>query len=139
MPDIGDYKGVPVIEVLVKDGDSVEKDAPLMVLESDKATMEVPSPAAGVVRGLRSSRPTTRFRRAIWFANWKPPVQRPPQAPSPQRARQLRRKSTVKPAEKAPLMVDAALKCCRCSRADEHEGRRLCWSGHTQVRTRTRR
>jgi len=49
VPDIGDYKGVPVIEVLVKDGDSVEKDAPLMVLESDKATMEVPSPVAGVV------------------------------------------------------------------------------------------
>lgn len=53
VPDIGDYKGVPVIEVLVKDGDSVEKDAPLMVLESDKATMEVPAPAAGVVRGFK--------------------------------------------------------------------------------------
>lgn len=53
VPDIGDYKGVPVIEVLVKDGDSVEKDAPLMVLESDKATMEVPSPAAGVVRNFK--------------------------------------------------------------------------------------
>ncbi len=53
VPDIGDYQGVPVIEVLVKDGDRVEKDAPLIVLESDKATMEVPSPAAGVVRGLK--------------------------------------------------------------------------------------
>ena len=53
VPDIGDYKGVPVIEVLVKDGDRVEKDAPLIVLESDKATMEVPAPAAGIVRNLR--------------------------------------------------------------------------------------
>jgi pyruvate dehydrogenase E2 component (dihydrolipoamide acetyltransferase) len=53
VPDIGDYKGVPVIEVLVKDGDTVAKDAPLVVLESDKATMEVPAPAAGVVRGLK--------------------------------------------------------------------------------------
>jgi pyruvate dehydrogenase E2 component (dihydrolipoamide acetyltransferase) len=53
VPDIGDYKDVPVIEVLVKDGDAVEKDATLLVLESDKATLEVPSPAAGVVRGLK--------------------------------------------------------------------------------------
>jgi pyruvate dehydrogenase E2 component (dihydrolipoamide acetyltransferase) len=53
IPDIGDYQGVPVIEVLVKDGDRVEKDAPLVVLESEKATMEVPSPAAGTVQGLK--------------------------------------------------------------------------------------
>src|SRR5689334_20506557 len=53
VPDIGDYQGVPVIEVLVKDGDRVEKDAPLIVLESDKATMEVPAPSAGVVRGMK--------------------------------------------------------------------------------------
>jgi pyruvate dehydrogenase E2 component (dihydrolipoamide acetyltransferase) len=52
VPDIGDYKDVPVIEVLVKDGDAVDKDAPLIVLESEKATMEVPSPAAGTVRGV---------------------------------------------------------------------------------------
>jgi pyruvate dehydrogenase E2 component (dihydrolipoamide acetyltransferase) len=53
IPDIGDYSGVPVIDVLVADGDAVEKDQPLLVLESDKATMEVPSPAAGTVRGFR--------------------------------------------------------------------------------------
>ena len=53
VPDIGDYHDVPVIEVLVKDGDTVEKDAPLIVLESEKATMEVPSPAAGTIRGLQ--------------------------------------------------------------------------------------
>ena len=53
VPDIGDYADVPVIEVLVKDGDAVEKDTPLIVLESEKATMEVPAPAAGTVRGLK--------------------------------------------------------------------------------------
>jgi pyruvate dehydrogenase E2 component (dihydrolipoamide acetyltransferase) len=52
VPDIGDFKSVPVIEVLVSLGDTVAKDAPLIVLETDKATMEVPSPLAGVVRRL---------------------------------------------------------------------------------------
>ena len=53
IPDIGDYHDVPVIELLVKDGDSIDKDAPLLVLESDKATLEVPAPASGVVQGLK--------------------------------------------------------------------------------------
>lgn len=53
VPDIGDFKDIPVIEVLVKPGDSVTQEAPLITLESDKATMEVPSPAAGVVKELR--------------------------------------------------------------------------------------
>jgi pyruvate dehydrogenase E2 component (dihydrolipoamide acetyltransferase) len=49
VPDIGDFKDVPVIEILVKAGDAIKADDPLIVLESDKATMEVPAPAAGVV------------------------------------------------------------------------------------------
>src|SRR5262245_27735932 len=53
IPDIGDFKNVPVIEVLVKPGDAVGKEDPLVSLESDKATMEVPSPAAGVVKELK--------------------------------------------------------------------------------------
>jgi len=53
VPDIGDFKDVPVIEVLVKAGDKVEKEQPLVTLESDKATMDVPSPAAGTVSQLR--------------------------------------------------------------------------------------
>jgi pyruvate dehydrogenase E2 component (dihydrolipoamide acetyltransferase) len=53
VPDIGDFKDVPVIEVLVKPGDAVSKEASLVTLESDKATMEVPSPAAGVVKELK--------------------------------------------------------------------------------------
>ncbi|MCU1350415.1 MAG: dihydrolipoyllysine-residue acetyltransferase component of pyruvate dehydrogenase complex [Acidobacteria bacterium] len=46
VPDIGDFDSVPVIEVLVAVGDTVAVEDPLVVLESDKATMEVPSPAA---------------------------------------------------------------------------------------------
>ncbi len=53
VPDIGDYDGVPVIEILVAVGDTVKKDQGLVTLESDKATMEVPSPAAGVVREIK--------------------------------------------------------------------------------------
>jgi dihydrolipoamide dehydrogenase len=53
VPDIGDFKDVPVIEVLVKPGDSVKPEDPLLTLESDKATMEVPSPAAGIVKEVR--------------------------------------------------------------------------------------
>jgi pyruvate dehydrogenase E2 component (dihydrolipoamide acetyltransferase) len=53
VPDIGDFKEVEVIEVLVKPGDAVSKEQSLITLESDKATMEIPSPAAGVVKELR--------------------------------------------------------------------------------------
>ena len=53
VPDIGDFKNIPVIEVLVKPGDTIGKEETLVTLESDKATMDVPSPAAGVVRDLR--------------------------------------------------------------------------------------
>ena len=53
VPDIGEFTGVPVIELLVAPGDRVEFDDPLLTLESDKATMDVPAPAAGVVAELR--------------------------------------------------------------------------------------
>ena len=52
VPDIGDYADVPVIEVLVKVGDTIEKEQPLLVLESDKATMEVPADAAGTITAI---------------------------------------------------------------------------------------
>ncbi len=53
VPDIGDYKGVPVIEVHVKPGDVVEKEQSLVTLESDKATMDVPSSHSGVVKEVK--------------------------------------------------------------------------------------
>ncbi|MCB1537287.1 MAG: dihydrolipoyllysine-residue acetyltransferase [Rhodoblastus sp.] len=53
VPDIGDFKDVPVIEVFVKPGDAVKAEDPLVALESDKATMEVPAPLSGVVQEVR--------------------------------------------------------------------------------------
>src|ERR1043166_9379450 len=50
VPDIGDFKDVPIIEIQVKPGDRVKAEDPLITLESDKASMEVPSPSAGVVK-----------------------------------------------------------------------------------------
>jgi dihydrolipoamide dehydrogenase len=49
LPDIGDFKDVPIIEILVAPGQSVRKDAPILTLESDKATMDVPAPEDGVI------------------------------------------------------------------------------------------
>src|SRR5213595_113150 len=53
VPDIGDFKDIPVIDVLVKPGDKIAAEAPLITLESDKATMDVPAPAPGVVREVK--------------------------------------------------------------------------------------
>ena len=52
VPDIGDFKDVEVIEILVKPGDTVAREQSLVTLESDKATMEIPSPEAGVVQSI---------------------------------------------------------------------------------------
>ena len=53
VPDIGDFKEVGVIEILVKAGDSIQKETSLITVESDKATMEIPSPAAGIVEEVK--------------------------------------------------------------------------------------
>jgi pyruvate dehydrogenase E2 component (dihydrolipoamide acetyltransferase) len=52
VPDIGDFKDVPIIEIHVKPGDAVKADDPLVTLESDKATMDVPAPGAGTIEKL---------------------------------------------------------------------------------------
>src|SRR4051812_39503856 len=49
VPDIGDFKDVPIIEILVQEGDAINAEDPLLTLESDKATMEVPAPSSGTV------------------------------------------------------------------------------------------
>ena len=54
VPDIGDFKDVPIIEVMVKAGDTIKPEQPLVTLESDKASMEVPSPLGGVVQDLKA-------------------------------------------------------------------------------------
>src|SRR5436305_3958728 len=53
VPDIGDFSDIPVIEVMVKPGDRVNVEDSLISLESDKATMDVPAPAAGTVKELK--------------------------------------------------------------------------------------
>ncbi|MBL8279270.1 MAG: hypothetical protein JNL93_21445 [Pelomonas sp.] len=53
VPDIGDFKDVPVIGIEVSPGDTVKAEDPLVTLESDKATMEVPAPAAGTVKEIK--------------------------------------------------------------------------------------
>jgi len=53
VPDIGDFTDVPVIDVFVKPGDNVKPEDPLVTLESDKATMDVPSPNAGVIKDVK--------------------------------------------------------------------------------------
>ncbi|HSD21887.1 MAG TPA: biotin/lipoyl-containing protein, partial [Anaeromyxobacter sp.] len=53
VPALGEFKDVPIIDVLVKPGDAVSKDDALVTLESEKATMDVPSPEAGTVRELK--------------------------------------------------------------------------------------
>lgn len=52
VPDIGDYKDVPVVEILVKAGDRIEKDQPMLSLESDKALIDIPAPEAGIIESL---------------------------------------------------------------------------------------
>ena len=53
VPDVGDFKDIPVIEILVQPGDNVEKETPLITLETDKATMEVPAPQCGTVSEIK--------------------------------------------------------------------------------------
>jgi len=53
VPDIGDFKDIPIIEMFVKAGDTVKAEDPLISLESDKATMDVPSPVDGVVKDIK--------------------------------------------------------------------------------------
>lgn len=53
VPDLGDFKDIPVIEVLVRPGDAIKAEDPLLTLESEKATMEVPAPSAGIVKELK--------------------------------------------------------------------------------------
>ena len=53
VPDIGDFKNVEIIEVLVKPGDAIKKNDPIVTLESDKSSVEVPSPFAGKISALK--------------------------------------------------------------------------------------
>jgi len=119
VPDIGDFKNVPVIEVLVKPGDRVEQESPLVTLESDKATMEVPSPAAGLVKELRvkvgdkvseGSIVLTLESSGGTAPAVKPAAEKPAPAPRPAPATTpaapLPTQPPPRPASAAPIMVD---------------------------------
>ena len=77
VPDIGGFKDVPVIEVLVKPGDSVKQEDPLITLESDKATMEVPAPQSGVVKELRI-KTGDKVSQGTLILMLEPPLSSPP-------------------------------------------------------------
>src|SRR3954464_6759061 len=92
VPDIGDFKSVEVIEVLVKPGERIAKEQSLITLESDKATMEIPSPAAGVVKEIKVKVGDKVAQGSLVLtiessepapAPEKPQPQPPPAAPSP--------------------------------------------------------
>src|SRR5882762_3798898 len=89
VPDIGDFKNVDVIEVLVKPGDAVQPEQSLITVESDKATMEIPSPAAGVEKELRSKPgdKVSQGRRILTLEETEnAPTARAKPAPNPQDA-----------------------------------------------------
>ena len=64
VPDIGDFELVDVIDVLVQPGDSVAPEDPLITLESDKATMDIPAPQSGTVSAITSGS-VTRWAKAL--------------------------------------------------------------------------
>ena len=69
VPDIGDFKNIPVIEVHVKPGQTVAADEPLVTLESDKATMDVPAPRAGVIGDIKL-KPGDKVSMGSVIATW---------------------------------------------------------------------
>jgi len=116
MPDIGDYKNVPVIEIMVKAGDVVEVEQPLLALETDKATMDVPAPFAGVVHKVYVSAGDKISEGSLILSietgeAATPPVSGSPAAPPSENAQQASSPVAAAPAETpavAPLPVAPA-------------------------------
>ena len=100
VPDIGDFKDVPVIEIHVQEGQSINADDPIITLESDKATMDVPSPVSGTVEKLlvkigdkiSEGHPVLRLRGHEEGA-----MTQPPSLLSPKRAPPAAQASTATP------------------------------------------
>jgi pyruvate dehydrogenase E2 component (dihydrolipoamide acetyltransferase) len=110
VPDIGDFKEVEVIEVLVKPGDTVAKEQSLITLESDKATMEIPSPSAGTVKELRlkvgdkvsKGSPILVLASAGGSAAEEPATERPAEEPAEKPAAKAAPKPAAPPAPREP-------------------------------------
>jgi pyruvate dehydrogenase E2 component (dihydrolipoamide acetyltransferase) len=107
VPDIGDFKEVEVIEVLVKPGDAVAKEQSLITLESDKATMEIPSPAAGVVKELKVKTGDKVSQGSPILVLDSDEAAKKAQAPAPKRE-EPKKTEPPRPAPAAPAPVPAA-------------------------------
>ncbi|MBV8523928.1 MAG: E3 binding domain-containing protein, partial [Acetobacteraceae bacterium] len=119
VPDIGDFKDVPIIDIHVKEGDAVNAEDPLITLESDKATMDVPAPDAGTVEALlvkvgdKVSEGTAilRLKGTEEGALSQPPSllpqQEPPPAPRPAAAPPAQPSGAVAPPSAAPAASPA--------------------------------
>jgi dihydrolipoamide dehydrogenase len=107
VPDIGDFKEVEVIEVLVKPGDTVAKEQSLVSLESDKAAMEIPSPEAGVVKemvvklGDKVSQGSVILKMESGEAQAPAPAKQEPVKPEPAKAAPVQPAAAAKPAQAA--------------------------------------
>lgn len=114
VPDIGDFKNIPVIEVLVKPGDTVSAEDSLVTLESDKATMDIPAPSAGVVKTI-SLKPGDRVSMGTLILTLEAPGAAAPAAqpasPAP---------AAAKPATPAPAAPGSAAAPKSDIKADIH-------------------
>ena len=107
VPDIGDFTGIPVIEILVAVGDAVAKDQGLVTLESDKATMEVPAPFAGVVRELKVKLGDNVSEGSVVAMIEAADAAAPVSAPAPPAAAKPEPPKTEAPAVAAPVAAPA--------------------------------
>ncbi len=102
VPNIGDFKDVPVIDVLVKAGDIVQSDAPLVTLESEKASMDVPSPQSGVVQSVAVKAGDKVSQGSLILTLAPSGAATPPSAPPPQAAPAPQPAAAPKPAPAPP-------------------------------------
>ena len=66
VPDIGDFKDVEVIEVLIKPGDQINKNDPVVTIESDKSSLEIPSPSSGEIKDLKVRSEIRCLKAVFW-------------------------------------------------------------------------
>jgi pyruvate dehydrogenase E2 component (dihydrolipoamide acetyltransferase) len=107
LPDIGNYENIPVIEILVSEGDTVEKDQSVLTLESDKATMEIPAPVSGVIRNLQIKL-EDKVSKGSYICDIETSMDAPAPAPAPQPAAAAPAAEAPKPAAAAPAAASPA-------------------------------
>ena len=105
LPDIGNYENIPVIEILVNEGDTVEKDQSVLTLESDKATMEIPAPVAGVIRNIQVKL-EEKVSAGSYICDIETSMDAPAPAPAP--AAKAEAPAAPAPAAEAPKPAPAA-------------------------------